>query len=98
MFSKEDEMINKVLEAYKQNKEFNYDFLMLLLKDVDGIRLQRIWDDLPTSLKEQYSYYIRLPCYKHYNLPGNTHIDGPPPPRYRCCHRPSTNSNEYTNN
>lgn len=73
------------------NGRLSEEFLKLILTDVEGRRLERIWDILPENMKQQAEFQLRLPCYEHYNRPWmRTHIDGPPPPKYKCC--------EYKNN
>lgn len=53
--------------------------------DLPAIDLQRTWSKLPENLKEDKDLLERLPCFEHYNRPEDiVHIDGPPPPKYRC--------------
>lgn len=60
------------------------DFLKLILNPIDGWKLKKFWDNLPLEFQKMEELQKKLPCYEHYNLPGETHIDGPPPPKYRC--------------
>lgn len=72
------------LEEYNRGK-LSESFLKLLLAPVQGIELQNIWTKLPPRLQEMEDIKKKLPCYEHYNLPcDRTHIDGPPPPKYKC--------------
>lgn len=61
------------------------------LKQLKAFELGEIWEYLDDKVKGDSEMLARLPCYEHYNRPEDqTHIDGPPPPKYKCwlCNNP----------
>lgn len=55
------------------------------LESLEGCRLERIWDILPEAYQQNEEFQKRKPCRQPWNQPWQRiHIDGPPPPVYRC--------------
>lgn len=90
----EDNIVEKVGQALEYldkgsiqeiiNSELiRYIPLYILKTRISATSLLRMWDSLTENQKSLLEKY--LPCFEHYNRPEcRTHIDGPPPPVYRC--------------
>lgn len=58
-----------------------------LVSRLEGVYLERVWHFLPLEYKSNPILANKLPCYEHYfNVGNRTVVDGPPPPKYKCCH------------
>lgn len=56
-----------------------------LLQHTNPDAMVRMWNWIPEKYRHDLEVMSRLPCLKHYNRSDQrTHIDGPPPPRYKC--------------
>lgn len=52
---------------------------------LSAVELHRVWNKISEQLKGDKDLLERLPCWDHYNRPEDiVHIDGPPPPKFRC--------------
>lgn len=84
-------LIVKVLkENYASISESDMKYVPLKYILSKSVSPTYIWNQLPAVYKSIYKDYG--PCYQHYNLPSSrTHIDGPPPPKNKCCRKLSFN-------
>lgn len=68
-------------EISKLPSDFLKDYIK---KSVKAWELLELWHRLPVECTIDYHIQILLPCFIHYNRPGGTHFDGPPPSQKHC--------------
>lgn len=66
-------------------EDLQYFPLQYLINCADRFDLLNVWMYLPNSYRMCEHLQLKLPCYKHHNLPTQReHVDGPPPSIKNC--------------
>lgn len=81
-----NEIVVTAINSYNQGK-LEEQILNLILSEIEGNKLRKIWDILPEKFREMEEYQKKLPCLEHNNrswMEMEEQYNGPPPPKYLC--------------